>query len=211
MSGKYEKKNNGKKSIALLLALMLLVGCIAGGTVAWLMTKTDPVVNTFVAGEIGELTLIETDTDPNEEGMQHEYLVIPGAPITKDPVVNYIPTGTNDVAVYVFVEVGAAYWDSTANRFSIGEPPHDMYFDVDTAWEKITVNNKTVFVIKLAAGASLTNQKIIKDNKIFVDQGITIENIDEVVSYADGLTFKVYAIQQAGFNTVQDAWNAVSR
>lgn len=56
MKGKYQK-TPGKKSIALLLALMLLIGCVAGGTIAYLTTRTGIVTNTFVAGNIGDLKL----------------------------------------------------------------------------------------------------------------------------------------------------------
>ena len=36
-----------KKTLALLLALVLLAGGVIGGTLAWLTDKTDPVKNTF--------------------------------------------------------------------------------------------------------------------------------------------------------------------
>ena len=36
-----------KRTLALLVALVLVVGCIIGGTLAWLTAKTDAVVNTF--------------------------------------------------------------------------------------------------------------------------------------------------------------------
>ena len=34
-----------KRTLALLVALVLVVGCIIGGTLAWLTAKTDAVVN----------------------------------------------------------------------------------------------------------------------------------------------------------------------
>ena len=43
---------NMKRSVALLVAIALLIGCAAGGTMAWLMDKTTAVTNTFVAGNI---------------------------------------------------------------------------------------------------------------------------------------------------------------
>ena len=36
-----------KKTVALLLSLVLVFGVVAGGTLAWLTQKTDSVVNTF--------------------------------------------------------------------------------------------------------------------------------------------------------------------
>ena len=48
------KANNtvSMKVVVVLLALVLLIGCAAGGTIAWLMTNTDPVENTFSASNI---------------------------------------------------------------------------------------------------------------------------------------------------------------
>ena len=41
---------NMKRSVALLVAIALLIGCAAGGTMAWLTMKTQDVVNTFTVG-----------------------------------------------------------------------------------------------------------------------------------------------------------------
>ena len=46
------KKNPAPKRFALLLALVLILVCTVGGTVAYLVTHTDPVVNTFTPGEV---------------------------------------------------------------------------------------------------------------------------------------------------------------
>ena len=61
-----------------LLALVLVIGCVAGGTVAWLVAKTDPVVNTFTYGNIN-IALAETTGE--------DYKIIPGKDISKDPKV----------------------------------------------------------------------------------------------------------------------------
>lgn len=66
-----------KRTRALLVAMVLVVGCIIGGTLAWLTTKTDAVVNTFTAGDI-DVTLTET---------KEEYKMVPGRIIHKDPKV----------------------------------------------------------------------------------------------------------------------------
>ena len=66
------------RAFVALLALVLVIGCVAGGTVAWLVAKTDPVVNTFTYGDIN-ITLAET-TGP-------DYKIIPGKDIEKDPKV----------------------------------------------------------------------------------------------------------------------------
>lgn len=57
MSRKYHgsrvaKKNPAPKRFALLLALVLILVGTIGGTVAFLATRTNPVVNTFTPGEV---------------------------------------------------------------------------------------------------------------------------------------------------------------
>ena len=45
-------KSRFPKALALVLAVVLLVGAAIGGTVAWLTDKTGDVVNTFTVGNI---------------------------------------------------------------------------------------------------------------------------------------------------------------
>ena len=55
------------KAIALILALVLTLGGVIGGTVAWLVTSSAPVVNTFTYGDIN-IELDETDTGLDNDG-----------------------------------------------------------------------------------------------------------------------------------------------
>lgn len=50
--GSRVSKTNRPKHFAGLLALVLILVCTVGGTVAYLVTHTDPVVNTFTPGEV---------------------------------------------------------------------------------------------------------------------------------------------------------------
>ena len=126
-----KKKSVSMKAVALLLVVSLLIGCTIGGTIAYLMTNTTPVVNTFVAGDIGVLTLSESDTDPDAEGVQHNYLVIPGKDIAKDPKVSF--SGHN-VDAYVFLKVEAAGWNVDSEHKNFGKYYHDsqgtLYWDI---------------------------------------------------------------------------------
>ncbi len=76
--GRHVKSSRGvsSKMLIVLLALVLMIGCAVGGTVAWLTAKTDSVVNTFTYGDINiELT----------ETTGKDYKIIPGVDIAKDP------------------------------------------------------------------------------------------------------------------------------
>ena len=79
--GKYEapyvsKRNSSKKALAMLLSLVLVIGCVAGGTLAWLTATSNEVNNVFTTSDIG-VTLEESD-DLNLK-------MVPGWTITKNP------------------------------------------------------------------------------------------------------------------------------
>lgn len=65
-----------KKSLALLVAVVLVIGCVIGGTLAWLTDSTEQVKNTFTTSDI-DITLTETTGT--------EYKMVPGYTIAKDP------------------------------------------------------------------------------------------------------------------------------
>ena len=81
-----------KKTLALVLALTLLVAGVVGGTLAWLTDQTAEVKNTFTVGDIN-IGLTETTTD---------YKMVPGNTIAKDPTVT-VKTGSD--ASYVRMKV----------------------------------------------------------------------------------------------------------
>lgn len=92
-----------KKTLALLLSLVLVIGVAAGGTLAWLLDTTTPVVNTFTDSDINiELTETEGKTEVSQGEYKYEFKMIPGWTIAKDPKVT-VAAGSE--ACYVFVKV----------------------------------------------------------------------------------------------------------
>lgn len=95
--GKFESaprpRRKGSKAAALILALVLVVGCVVGGTLAWLTAKTGEVKNVFTTADIG-VTLTET-TD-------NEYKMIPGYTIAKDPKATVV---SGSEACWLFVKL----------------------------------------------------------------------------------------------------------
>ena len=102
-------KNLGinKKSLALLLAVVLTVGCAVGGTIAWLLDKTDEVVNTFSVGNI-DIDLTETpntDSTPDDGKAENdiwEAQIVPGYEFSKDPKVS---VDVDSEPCWLFVQV----------------------------------------------------------------------------------------------------------
>ena len=78
-----------KRTLALILALVLVFGAAVGGTIAYLTDTTDPVTNTFTVGKV-DITLTETfNTDTDNDGTNDAWKaqLIPGTTYAKDPVV----------------------------------------------------------------------------------------------------------------------------
>ena len=96
--GKYEAKGRhccsafGSKSLALVLACVLLVGGVIGGTVAWLTTKTTTVENVFTTSDIN----VKLEED------EKQFKMIPGWTIDKSPRVT-VEKDSEDC--WLFVEV----------------------------------------------------------------------------------------------------------
>ena len=206
--GKFQKQRN--KSFALLLALVLLIGCIAGGTIAWLIAESKTVTNTFVAGQVGELTLKEN----NAEIEKNEYVIVPGVNIPKDPKVSYAPAKGNDVEkvpVYVFVKITADEWTKSDNTYSmISGDKTMMSWTVADEW-KLVPGETDVYYIAVAKGNSITDQEIIEGSTITVNSTTVNEDNIEDLADASDLEFSVYAIQQGGFEgDPAAAWTALN-
>lgn len=192
----YAKKNSGKKAVLLLLVVVLLIGCTIGGTVAYLMTKTSTVTNTFVAGNIGNLALTENTGE--------SYIVVPGKEIEKDPVITF---SGNNVPAYVFLEIDATGWTVTGSdttyTYTIGTGEKEMKWTLE-GWKAVP-NNPGVYYQEVDANTNL-NASIISGNKISVGSAITKDDLGANSAYLKNLTFTAYAIQKDTFADAAAAW-----
>lgn len=132
-----------KKAMALVLALGLVVVGIVGGTMAWLTAEATKVENVFTDSDIN-ITLTESDTDRIEDGDQHNYKMIPGHTITKDPKVT-VAAGSEDC--WLFVKIT----EST-------EPDLDAYiaYAIATGWKTVQAED--------ALGVTVIGRKVLKDD-----------------------------------------------
>ena len=88
-----------KKILVAIVALVLVVACTVGGTLAWLSAQADAVTNTFTVGKI-EIELTETyNTNDN----QWVGKIVPGAEQAKDPTVT-VKKGSEKCYVYALVD-----------------------------------------------------------------------------------------------------------
>lgn len=106
-NGKYaapRKRRGNPKVLATVLALTLALGCVAGGTLAWLTATTGPIASTFTIGDINiflsdeEGTFKGTDTTVSTDAVTY----VPGQKITTNPTVT-VKAGSE--ACFLFIHI----------------------------------------------------------------------------------------------------------
>ena len=178
-----------KKKATIAVVALALVLCFAiGGTLAWLVDKSDAVVNTFTYGDIN-IDLSETTGN--------EYKMIPGNDITKDPKVT---VDANSEACWLFVKVekSANYADYLDN------------YTIADGWNELDgvagVYYREVDATTAKAG---TSYQVLKGNTVTVLDIVEksdMEAIKNGTTAKPTLTFTAYAVQKDGFNTAALAW-----
>lgn len=212
------------KILILLLALVLLVGCVVGGTVAWLMTKTDPVVNTFTVGKV-DITLKEHVLDVSTGQWQNPDLLtdvgnssiqaLPGREIMKDPTLTVVK-GSEECYVRVFMRID---WSPEADR-EFAEFAYYDWFDFNTDWQirriydgSYATNGKyigyDIYELRYIPGAvdaTTSEQKIPVIYKMTIPNYLEVDEINALEGAS--LTLVAQAIQAEGFANADAAFEA---
>lgn len=185
-----EKKANRRRSVGMktfvaMLALVLVIGCAVGGTVAWLVSSTNPVVNTFTYGDIN-ITLAETTGS--------DYKIIPGVNIDKNPKVT-VKKDSEACWLFVKVEEEGTF---VANKVT---------YSIADGWtkgdgSKIPAN---VYYRSVDAVKADTDFAVLKDDKIYVSEDLLKSDIKSITAQPK-LTFTAYAVQKDGINDAATAW-----
>lgn len=184
-----KKRGFSTKAFVLVLALVLALGCVIGGTIAWLTAKTDSVVNTFTVGDIN-ITLTETGAENNA----NSYKMVPGCTIAKDPKVT---VKADSEACWLFVKI------EEANNL-------DTYitYTVDSEWTALTGVDGVYY---RSVSASNTDQvfNVLTGDQVTVRDNITKEMMEALNAGSASLptlTFTAYAVQKDKVATAADAW-----
>ena len=189
-----------KKTLALFLALALVLGGVIGGTMAWLTDKTPGIVNTFTDSDI-EITLTETGAENNA----NSYKMVPGYTISKDPKVTVVK-GSEKCYLFVKLEKSEKF-DSF------------LTYEIATGWTQLTdAEGKNVDgVYYRIVEASDKDQlfSVLKGDKVTVLDSVTKTMMDGLseANYPK-LTVTAYASQyqknaETAF-TVNQAWTNIS-
>ena len=172
-----------KRSVALLCAVMMIVGIAAGGTIAWLTDHTAEVKNTFTVGTI--------DIDLTES-KDLDLKMTPGKTITKDPKVT-VTDGSEDSYVFVKIEKSENY-DEFLEDYAVTDE-----------WKLVTKEgNVRVYYREYEATTGAAEYPVLKDDQVKVLTSVTKAQMDAVkagTTPAPTLTFTAYAIQSADLGT----------
>jgi len=214
-------KKANSRSISLVVAVVLLVCGIVGGTLAWLTDKTAPVTNVFTTSDIN-ITLVESDN--------LDLQMIPGHTIAKDPVVT-VEEGSEDC--WMFVKIT----ESTT-------PDLDAYisYAIAAGWEIVepTDTNGTLATISTSSDEIVIGRKVYKDdatktfnilgageytdpmdvddttddfkitwgdNQVCVKPSVTEQMMEDISTSKPTLSFQAYAVQLFKTNSNGDKAN----
>lgn len=180
------------KIAALIAAIVLVIGCTAGGTVAWLVSKPAPIVNVFTVGNINA-ELAET---------AKEFKIVPGVDIAKDPVAT-VKAKSEDC--YLFVQLTEENWPNFTEKDST---TRKVKYEIAKGWIELESADGVYYreVDKSEADQAFG---VLKDNKVTVSSTLTKENADAIAG-TPKLTVAVYAVQKEGMGSVDKAWETAT-
>ena len=209
--GKYQSAGRlAGRSLAVILAMILICGGVVGGTVAWLIANPAPVVNTFTYGDIN-IRLEETNTnlDGDNDPNTNEYEMIPGREIVKDPKVTVLG-GSEDC--WLFVKLDKSETFDTYLTYSIDDTTVE---GATTIWTALGDAYPGVYYREVnETTTNAVSFTVLKGDAVQVKDGVTKEQMDALAvedAVQPKLTITAYACQKANIDTAVAAWNEVAK
>lgn len=183
-----------KKSLALLVAVVLVIGCVIGGTLAWLTDSTEQVKNTFTTSDI-DITLAETTGTG--------YKMVPGYTIAKNPKATVL-IGSEECYLFVKLEKSSNF-----DKY--------MEYEVADGWTELTsvVGVSGVYYREVKTADMGTGYSVLLNDQVTVKGSVTKEMMNSLEQNTyPTLTVTAYASQLYKNNTQiftpAEAWANVS-
>ena len=182
----------GRKYLPVILAVVLGICAVVGGTMAWLMAKSEPIVNTFTYGDI------DIDVD---ESTGDEYEMIPGMDIDKDPVVT-VEANSIDCWLFIKLEKSDNFDDFLTYEIAEGWTPLPGY--------------EGVYYREVSQSDEDQEFHVLLNDQVHVLESVTKEQLNALDADPSNanyptLTVTAYAVQRAGFDTALEAWAVVEQ
>ena len=193
------KKKISTKMLVMLLVSLMVIGSVVGGTLAWLVDKSDVAVNTFTYGDVN-IDLDETDTDRDDDDNPdtNEYEMIPGETITKDPKVT---VKAESKALWLFVKL-----DKSENFDDF------MEYEIADGWTQLkdAEGNDIVGVYYRDVAEVGDNDQVfgvLLNDEVKVKESVTKEMLNALDPEGQEATYPTlsvtaYAVQMSGFEPV---------
>lgn len=193
-----------KRTMALVAAMLLIVGVVIGSTVAWLTAKSETVVNTFTTSDIN-IKLEETKGTTTDK-KNYSFKMVPGYTIEKDPKVTVLP-GSEECFLFVKLE------KSTDPKFD-----DYMTYGIAGGWTPVK-NVANVYWRKVTAEdiKNSTAYSVLQNDEVTVNTSVTKSNMDTLKSKNEfpKLTITAYASQLYETNgrefSPEKAWENISK
>lgn len=177
-----------KKKVLSIVAVVLVLCCAIGGTLAWLTAKSDVVTNTFAPSNIK----IEL-----KENTGAQYKMVPGYTIEKDPAAKVL-TGSEECWLFVKLDKSANFDDF-------------MTYDMANGWEPVA-EETNVYARRVTTAEIGTAYSVLLNDQVTV-KGTVTEAMMEGLTTANypTLTITAYASQlHSSHNTdftAKQAWD----
>ena len=199
------KHRRHRKGSALKVALMSFMACLLvfsaiGGSIAWLMTSTDPIVNVFTYGDI-RITLTETKGEELSDGRY--FKMTPGKVIEKDPKLSVL---ANSEDCWLFVKIDESSDKSLSNYIE---------YAIADGWTALQ-GAPGVYFRTVNNSSEAQTFSVLKDNKVSVKGSVTQEMLQALnSSNYPKMTFTGYAVQRDmsidAVDTVEEAWALIGQ
>lgn len=177
------------KIAALIAAIVLVIGCTAGGTVAWLVSKPKPIVNVFTVGNINATLTEEAKA----------FKIVPGVNITKNPIAT---VKANSEDCYLFVKLTEANWPTFTEA---DNTTRKVKYEIADGWTKL--EDGVYYREVLKKDTENRAFHVLKNDQVTVSSTLTKENADAIQKAGTPeLTVAVYAVQKEGMGSAADAW-----
>lgn len=181
----------------MMLALVVLMGGMVSGTIAWLISETPTLVNIFTYGDI-KIGLEETD-DGDGDPYTNEYVMIPGKAIAKDPRVT-VYAGSETTWLFVKLDESTNFADF-------------MTYEIAEGWTELT-DVPGVYYRKVDKAEVDVVFDVLKGNEVQVKGSVTREMLAALTPETQPtLSVTAYAVQYdkeiETINTPEKAWTLV--
>ncbi|MBQ8507128.1 MAG: hypothetical protein IJ466_06840 [Clostridia bacterium] len=189
---------HSKKTLVMMMAMVIALSGAIGGTLAWLMDQTQTIKNTFTVGDIN-IKLEESDADGDQNPDDNDYEMTPGAAIDKDPKVTVLK---GSKACWLYVKL-----DESANFGKY------LSYDMAEGWKPLA-GVAGVYYREVGAAADNIEFPVLKDNKVYVHGDADMSDLISGAEELPYLLITAYAVQLDGtiekISTAEKAWELVT-